>query len=190
MTSYPTDYSSTVSVPLPSDDAIRSVIGDAYDPGTALNVIKMFAGTGDMYPALIGMVNAVFATQDIDAKHREMIILRTAKVLNTPYEWQANAKMASNAGLSDADISAAASDGPVTGIDSEYVLICRATDELSRAHTLTDETVTALLDTFGVITTRRYIAMIAWFNLLSLFLNGTRVPLETTDKIGDRISPI
>jgi hypothetical protein len=27
---------------------------------------------------------------------------------------------------------------------------------------------------------------IAWFSMLSLFLNGTRVPLETTDKIGDR----
>ena len=93
-------------------------------------------------------------------------------------------------GKTDADISAAASDGLVTGINPEYVLICRATDELSQAHTLTDETLTALLDTFGVITTRRYVAMIAWFNLLSLFLNGTRVPLETTDKIGGRTSPI
>jgi alkylhydroperoxidase family enzyme len=157
---YPTSYTSTVSVPLP-DDAIRSVVGDTYDPDIALNVIKMFAGTGDMYPALIGMVNAVFRTKDIDAKHREMIILRAAKVLNTPYEWQANFKMASNAGLSDADISAAASDGPVTGIDPEYVLICRATDELCQARTLTDETGTTLLDTFGVVTTRRYIATIA-----------------------------
>jgi alkylhydroperoxidase family enzyme len=137
---YPTSYTSTVSVPLPDDDAIRSVVGDTYDPGTALNVIKMFAGTEDLYPALIGMVNAIFGTKDIDAKHREMIILRAAKVLDTPYEWQANTTMAGNAGLSDADISAAASDGSVAGIDPEYVRICRATDELSQAHTLTDET--------------------------------------------------
>jgi acetyl esterase/lipase len=61
---YPTSYTSTVSVPLPDDDAIRSVVGDT------------------------------------DAKHREMIILREAKVLGTPYEWQANATMAGNAGLS------------------------------------------------------------------------------------------
>ena len=33
-------------------------------------------------------------------------------------------------------------------------------------------------------------ATIAWFSLLSLFLNGLRVPLETTDKIGDRTSPL
>jgi hypothetical protein len=43
---YPASYTSTFSVPLPDDDAIRSVVGDTYDPGTALNVIKMFAGTG------------------------------------------------------------------------------------------------------------------------------------------------
>jgi len=84
--SYPTSYTSTVSVPLPDDDAIRSVVGDTYDPGTALNVIKMFAGTGDLYPALVGMVHAIFGTKDIDARHREMIILRAAKVLDTPYE--------------------------------------------------------------------------------------------------------
>jgi hypothetical protein len=29
-----------------------------------------------------------------------MIILRAAKVLDTPYEWQANTTMAGNAGLS------------------------------------------------------------------------------------------
>jgi hypothetical protein len=42
-------YTLTVSVPLPDDDAIRSVVGDTYDPDNALNVIKMFAG--NMYPA-------------------------------------------------------------------------------------------------------------------------------------------
>ena len=56
--------------------------------------------------------------------------------------------------------------------------------------TLTDRTLQSLLDTFGATITRKYIATIAWFSLLSLFLNGTRVPLETTDKIGDRTSPL
>ena len=56
--------------------------------------------------------------------------------------------------------------------------------------TLTDKTLTDLVDTFGATTTRKYVATIVWFSLLSLFLNGLRVPLETTDKIGDRTSPL
>jgi hypothetical protein len=33
-------------------------------------------------------------------------------------------------------------------------------------------------------------AQLGWFNMLSLFLNGCRVPLETTDKIGTRTAPL
>jgi hypothetical protein len=82
----PGNYISSVAVPLPDDDAIRSVVGEGYDPSTALNVMKMMAGTEDLYPALMGMVQAVFGAEGIDAKHREMITLRAAAVLNAPYE--------------------------------------------------------------------------------------------------------
>ncbi|MFF1633481.1 carboxymuconolactone decarboxylase family protein [Leifsonia sp. NPDC058248] len=188
--SQPTPYAAKVTVPLPSDEDARKVIGNSYDPEQELNVIKMMSGTEEFYPALIGMVKAIFGTPDIDSKHREIIILRAASVLNVPYEWQANYQMAGNAGLTVAERDALASDGPVKGIDSEYVLIAAATDEMLTGGTLKDQTLQQLLDTFGVVVTRKYIASIAWFSLLGLFLNGTRVPMETTDKIGGRTSPL
>jgi len=188
--SAPSVYKQSVVVPLPSDGEIRAVIGDDYDPDTRLNVLKMFAGTGEFYPALIDMVRTVFGSPDIDDKHREMIILRAAKVLNAPYEAQANVVMAKNAGLSAAEIDAVATDGPVSGINPEYVLVCKATDELSKSGTLRDETVRELLDKYGETISRKIVLMIGWFNMLSLFLNGCRVPLETTDKVGTRTSPL
>jgi len=48
-----------------------------------------------------------------------LICLRTAKLLNAPYGWFTNIKMAENAGLSRDEIEAAAGDGPATGIDPE-----------------------------------------------------------------------
>jgi hypothetical protein len=54
--SAPSGYKQSVVVPLPSDRDIRAVIGEDYDPDTTLNVLKMFAGTGEFYPALIDMV--------------------------------------------------------------------------------------------------------------------------------------
>jgi alkylhydroperoxidase family enzyme len=187
---YPTAYASKVAIPLPSDEAVRQIIGRSYDTERTLNVLKMFAGTEDMFEATIGLVKAVFQAKGIDPKTREMIILRAAKVLNAPYEWQANVQMARNAGLSPAEINAAASDGPVSGLDAEFVLVCKATDELSKSGTLRDETLSELLNRYGETITRKIVLMIAWFNLLSLFLNGCRVPLETTDKIGTRTSPL
>jgi hypothetical protein len=188
--SAPSGYQQSVAVPLPPEGDIRTVIGEDYDPGATLNVIKMFAGTGEFYPALISMVRTVFGTPDINDKHREMIILRASSILDVPYEWQANKDMASNAGLSDAEIEATTSDGPVSKVAPDYVLICTATDELLRTGTLTDDTLSALLDTFGQAVTRKYIVTISWFSMLSLFLNATRTPLETTDKIGSRTSPL
>src|SRR6202040_2987630 len=150
----------------------------------------MFAGTGEMFDATIGLVKAIFDAQGVDPKTREMIILRAAIVWNSPYEWQANTQMAKNVGLSPKEINAAASDGPVAGIDPEYVLVSKATDELSKTGTLRDETLSELLDKYGESKSRKIILMIAWFNLLSRFLNGCRVPLETTDKIGTGTSPL
>ena len=186
----PAHYTSKVSIPLPSDEAVRRIIGNSYNPERTLNVIKMFAGTEDMFEATIGLVKAIFKAQGIDPKTREMIILRAAKVLNAPYEWQANTQMAKNAGLSSKEIDAAASDGPVANINPEYVLVCKATDELSTSGTLRDETLSELLKKYGDTITRKLVLMIAWFNLLSRFLNGCRVPLETTDKIGTGTSPL
>jgi alkylhydroperoxidase family enzyme len=186
----PTHYTSKVTIPLPADETVRRVIGNSYKPERTLNVIKMFAGTEDMFAATIGLVKAMFQTSGIDPKLREMIILRAATVLDSPYEWQANTQMAKNAGLSSEEIDAAGADGPVTGINPEYVLVCKATDELSKSGTLRDETLGELLEKYGDTITRKLVLMIAWFNLLSRFLNGCRVPLETTDKIGTGTSPL
>src|SRR5271170_7494828 len=140
---------SKVAIPLPSDDTVRRVIGKSYNPDKTLNVIKMFAGTEDMFEATIGLVKAIFETQGIDPKLREMIILRTASILDAPYEWQANTQMAKNAGLSSKEIDAAGSDGPVVGINPEYVLVCKATDEMSKSGTLRDETLSELQNRYG-----------------------------------------
>ena len=96
---YPTHYTSKVSVPLPSDNEVKTVMGDSFIPDKTLNVIKMFAGTEDLGEAAIGMLNAIFRAEGIDPKKREIIVLRSAKVLNTPYAVQANVKFAANVGL-------------------------------------------------------------------------------------------
>jgi hypothetical protein len=65
-----------------------------------------------------------------------------------------------------------------------------ATDELTTTGTLTDQTLQALLDRYGAVVSRKLVLIIAWFNLLSRFLNGCRVPMETSDKLGSRTSPL
>ena len=44
------------------------------------------------------------------------------------------------------------------------------------------------LNKHGETGSRKIVLMIGWFNMLSLFLNGRLVSLETTDKLGTRTS--
>jgi hypothetical protein len=60
---YPTTYISTVAIPLPSEDTVQRMFGRSYDPGKTLNVLKMFAGTEDLYEATMGIVKAMFAAK-------------------------------------------------------------------------------------------------------------------------------
>ena len=186
----PKPYDYQVTIPLPAEADIRRVLGDVYDSEKALNVVKMFAGTDDMCQASLGLVKAVFAADGVDPKLRQTIILRAATVLDVPYEWQANVPMSLNNGLTEEEIARIGTAGSVSGIAPDRALVCTATDEMSGKGTLTDTTLRALLDTHGETTTRKLVLMIAWFNLLSLFLNGCRVPMETTDKIGSKKSPL
>ena len=178
-----------IAIPLPPEDEIRSALGEKYNPD-ALNVTKMLAGTGECFAPTVELVRAIFSAEGVNPKLREMITLRVAKLLNVPYEWEANAKMAANLGLSAKEIDAAASDGPVSDVDEDYVLACKAADELSLTGTLLDDTLSTLLKRFEATTTRKLVLMIGYFNLLGMFLNGCRVPLETSEKIGNSVSPL
>jgi alkylhydroperoxidase family enzyme len=190
MPNTPSDYSSQTRVPLPNYRDLGLKRSLMLKLGTDLNVSRMFAGTDDMFDGVVGLIRSIFEAKGIDPKNRELIILRCAKLLNAPYEWQANTKMAINVGLTQAEIDAAAADGPVVGLSEEQELLCAATDELSLGATLTDATLEKLLARFGDTITRKLILTISWFNMLSRFLNGCRVPLETVDKIGNRTKPI
>ena len=83
----PSPDSSLVAVPLPSEEDLKRVIGISYDSAKTLNVMKMFAGTDDMYPAVIGFIKAVFEAQGVNPKLREMIVLRVATKYHVLYEW-------------------------------------------------------------------------------------------------------
>ncbi len=182
MSEIPTTYKGRGGVPLPSDDELLK--------SADLNVSRMLAGTGDMSYGFITLVHAIFGTKGIDDTMREIIALRTAKLLHTPYQWQQHATMGKNAGLTPEEIEALASDGAVAGIAVDHLLLAQATDELTIDASLTDTTLDRLQERYGDEVTRKLVLTIGFFNFLSRFLNGCRVPLETSDKMGDRSSPL
>lgn len=181
MNDIPAFHPKAAGLPLPGDAELLK--------GFDLHVTRMLAGTEDISWGFIAFVHAIFGTKDVDSAMRELIGLRVAKLLQTPYQWQQHATMGKNAGLTPETIDAVAADGAVMGLSADQLLLCKATDELTNDAEYTDDTLGRLRQRYGDVIVRKITLTIGFFNMLSRFLNGCRVPLETSDKMGDRTVP-
>jgi hypothetical protein len=161
-----------LAIPLPSEAAIAQRIGPSYDAARTLNAVKMLAGAGDLAKPAIDLMHAIFKTAVVDAKTRELIILRTA-----------------NTGLTAAEIGAAMGDAYAGALTPEYMLLCQVADGLSIGANLSDATMSALLARYDGETCRKLVLMVCWFNLVNRFENGCRIPFEPSDKLATMTSP-
>jgi alkylhydroperoxidase family enzyme len=177
------------ALPLPSEAAVSQLIGPSYDAARTLNAVKMLAGAGDLAGPAISLMKAVFNTADVDAKARELLILRTAKAVGCDYALRAGAVIAANTGLTAEEIDAAMGDAYAGALTPEYMLLCQVTDELSIGGSLSDATLSALLARYDGETCRKLILMVCWFNLVNRFENGCRIPFESSDKLATMTSP-
>ena len=66
----------------------------------------------------------------------------------------------------------------MTTLDPEGNLLCRVADEISRDIRLSDEALSQILDRYGVRQATELIFCCSYFNMLSRFLESTRVELE------------
>ena len=177
------------AIPLPSEAVVSRLIGPSYDAARTLNAVKMLAGTGDLAGPAIGLMTAVFNTADVDAKTRELIIVRTAKAVGCDSAVRAGAVIAANTGLTAEEVGAAMGDAYAGALTPEYMLLCQVADELSIGGNLSDATLSALLARYDAETCRKLVLMVCWFNLVNRFENGCRIPFEPRDKLATMTAP-
>jgi len=178
-----------LTIPLPSEAAISQLIGPSYDASSTLYAVKMLAGTGDLGGPAIRLMQAIFQTTDLDAKTRELLIVRTAKAVGCEYALRAGAVIATNTGLTEEEIGAAMGDASAGALRPDDVLLCQVVDELSMRGALTDSTLSALLERYDSEACRKLFLMVCWFNLVNRFENGCRIPFEPSVKLATMTSP-
>lgn len=193
--SHPTGYQVSVFIPEPTDAELRVIRAtEVKTIGHDLKDGRMMAGMGDLFAPTAALAAAVFRTEGIEKKHREFIVLRTAKLLNCPHPWDPNVRVAQNTGATLDEIEALTVDGPVTGLDEESNLIVRGADEMTLTGTLTDQTLSELRARYSDEICRKFVLVFAWYNLFTRWCNGCRVGLESPDEvvkaIGDDVNPV
>ena len=165
-------------IPLPADADLPDDIRDTLAAAPPLNVFRMVANAPSSFQPFMAFAASIVLQSDFDARKREIAVLRVAHVTRSRYEWTQHVTLAKLFGITDEEIAKIAVDGPVTGLEEEGNLLCHVADEISRDVRLSDDALTQVLERYGVRHATELILCCSYFNMLSRFLESTRVELE------------
>lgn len=173
----PEPRKSTISVPLPKNAALPPHVRKRLTALPPLNNLRMFANLPQCFLAITDLINALFHEGKVDPKLREYMYLRIAAKCGLLYRH--NLLFAKQLGMTDAEVAAVTSDGPVEGLDEDRNLACKAAEEITTDISITDATtLKALLDRFGTDGACEIIVLVSLFNMLIRYVESTRVPYE------------
>lgn len=173
-----------VHVPLPDDSELSDEIRATLASLPAANVFRMIANTPASFRGFMDLASSILMRSEFDPRKREIAVLRTAHVTKASYEWTQHVRIGRNLGVQDAEIEAVQAEGAVTALDDEGNMLCQVADEIARDVRLSDEALAWTLDRYGVRQACELILCCSYFNMLSRFLESTRVQLEEVDIVG------
>ncbi len=164
-------------IPLPTDDELAPGQREILANLPPLNVFRMVAGAGRAVRPFLGL-GAALLNGPLDARRREIAVLRVARATNARYEWVQHEQLGRSAGVTDAEIEAIGTEETVTSLDEECNLICRVADEVSRDVRLSDDALEQIVDRYGPREASELILLVGYYNMVSRFLESTRVEVE------------
>ena len=170
-------------IPLPNDDELTPEHRELLAKLPPLNVFRMVAGTQrGLRPFL--QLGSVVLSSSLDARRREVAVLRVAHATGAGYERAQHQRLARNAGVTEEEINVIATEEPVSSLDDEGNLICRVADEVSRDVRLSDATLEEIIERYGAREAAEVILLVSYYNMVSRFLESTRTELEDKPPIG------
>jgi hypothetical protein len=174
----PEPRKSNVAVPLPDDAGLTPEIRQRLEQLPPLNNLRMFANVPQCFLSITSLINQLFHEGKIDPRLREYMYLRIAIKYGLYYEYRHNLLFCQQLGITDAEIAALRSDEQVDQLSDDGNLVCVAAEEITETFSVSDETLSALLDRFGREGACEIILLVSWFNLLVRYVESTRVPYE------------
>jgi 4-carboxymuconolactone decarboxylase len=170
-----------LALPLPRDEDLPPEAREMLSALPPLNVFRAVAALPASLRPFLELGGSILAGTALTPQQREIAILRVAHVTNAPYERQQHEQLARSLGMSGTEIGATASESPGDALSSDGALLCRATDEITRDVRLSDEALAMVRERFGDKGAAELILAVGYYNMVSRFLESTRVPLETDD---------
>ena len=112
----------------------------------------------------------------------ELVILRVARLCDSPYETAQHVRLARDAGLSDGEIARVTEGAAATGWSPRQAALLRATDELHGRHDLSDERWDELCAHLSETERIELPMLVGHYTMLAMTLNTLRVKPDEPGK--------
>jgi len=156
------------------DPEIRSSLGD----GPLLNIFRTLAHHPKLMKRWLVFGNHVLGKSTLEAREREIAILRVGWLCRAEYEWGQHVEIGRSAGLSDEEIECIALGPDAAGWGERERALLRATDELHQDSFVSDGTWQALSAYYDTQQLMDLIFTVGQYQLVSMALNTLGVQRE------------
>ena len=144
--------------------------------GRVFNVFGTLIHHPDLLRRWLVFANHVLGKSTIEVRQREVLILRTAKLVDSEYEWGQHVVIAKEACLNDDEIQAIGTSGD--GLDQVEQLLCEVADELTRDKVLSADVWAKLNEHFDTRQVMDIVFTVGQYTMLAMALNTFGVQLD------------
>jgi alkylhydroperoxidase family enzyme len=143
-----------------------------------MNVARMIANSDAAFYPFSMLGNSLLTRSKLDARLRELAILRTAKVSKSVYEWTQHVPIAKGAGVTNEQVEAIEKWERAQCFSEVDRLVLKFTDEVARNVKGARATVEALQRHMGTTEIVELVMSIGFWGMVARLLETTEVDLE------------
>jgi 4-carboxymuconolactone decarboxylase len=145
--------------------------------GAELNVYTTLVRNPDVFADFLTLGQRLLNLSTVQARARELLILRVAWRCRAPYIWSHHARIGRSAGVTDGDLEALARADVEDG-DALRALMLRVADELVTDHRLCDSTWSDLAERYSTEQVIEVCTLVGFYAMLAGTLNSLDVQIE------------
>lgn len=143
-----------------------------------LNIFRLLLRRPRLAKGTADLLLSLLFEAELDARLRELIIMRVAWVSGSDYEWAQHWQIATDLGVAEADLIGVRDWRAHGGFGPEQIAVLRAVDEVSVDGSVSCEAVADLVRLLGEDAALEVVAAIGAWSMVSIVLRSLEVPLE------------
>lgn len=158
-------------------DEYQKVFGRTVPPGPNGYLASVGANHLELWKAWSGFQGQIIRGHIIPERHKELLILRTAYLINADFVWNSHTKSAPARGIPASEISRIIEGPDAEGWTAQEAALLRAADELHHSQFITEATWKALDQGYNDAEMLEVVFMVGMYQTLAMYQKSVGIPL-------------